>query len=412
MPPVVLTPAEKDAALKRCGADLAFLFGKFDVSEDTQAIFAHVGVVTVQKFATIAKDVEDLTTMLKDHVGIDAAASLEQRVEVGAVVCAWNNASVRTQKNAEMEAELDTKEFVKTVPNSEWQAMRAALDRIVGKQDDKTTPAKEYVEKRLQEVENNDYRAEKLTEVVSRDEVEPDNLLPQWDSKGQLTVKRGATTVPEPGNPEALRRRLTIMQHAYQMVALRHTNRPELQGDYQKAFSDYKDYILGEYVYGLNSRDEEGRTISSPAWSLVLSYERAIRKEAAKRTRDGTPYPTALRESWRDSTIKERNFVTPLALHAKRPAPAPPPGDPYDKYRKGKGKGDKGKTKKGSPGLQGCASHTPEGHPVCFRFNTPGEKCKEKKCKFKHVCGICFGKHPLYSCDSHKRQPDTQGAAG
>lgn len=52
---------------------------------------------------------------------------------------------IRTQKNAEMEAELDTKEFVKTVPNSEWQAMRSALDRVAGKQDDKTTPAKEYV---------------------------------------------------------------------------------------------------------------------------------------------------------------------------------------------------------------------------------------------------------------------------
>lgn len=156
MPPVALTPDEKADALKRCGADLAFLFGKYDVGEDTQAVFAHVGVISVQKFATIAKDSDDLTQMLKDHVGLDAAASLEQRVQVGAVVCAWQNASVRTQKNAEMEAELDTKEFVKTVPNSEWQAMRSALDRVAGKQDDKTTPAKEYVEKRLQEVEKLD----------------------------------------------------------------------------------------------------------------------------------------------------------------------------------------------------------------------------------------------------------------
>ena len=411
MPPVALTADEKAAALRRCGADLAFLFGKYEVGEDTQAVFAHVGVTTVQKFATIAKDTDDLIGMLKDHVGLDAAASLEQRVQVGSVVCAWSNASVRSQKNAEMEAELDTKEFVKTVPNSEWQAMRSALDRIVGKQDDKTTPAKEYVEKRLQEVENNDYRAERLTEVVSRDEVEPDTLLPQWDNKGHLTVRRGSTVVPEPANPEIMRRRLTIMQHAYQMVALRHTNRTELQGDYAKAFSDYKDYILGEYVYGLNSRDEEGRTVSSPPWSLVLAYERAIRKEAAKRTREGTPFPTALRESWKDPTIKERNFVTPLALHAKRPAPAPPPADPY-KYHKGKGKSGKGKTKKGGvTTMQGCASHTPDGDPVCFRYNTPNEKCKEKKCRFKHLCGICFGKHPLFQCDSQRRQPDTQGTS-
>lgn len=30
----------------------------------------------------------------------------------------------RSQKNAEIEAEMDTKEFVKKVPMSEWQAMR------------------------------------------------------------------------------------------------------------------------------------------------------------------------------------------------------------------------------------------------------------------------------------------------
>lgn len=95
MPPVALTPDEKADALKRCGADLAFLFGKYDVGEDTQAVFAHVGVISVQKFATIAKDSDDLTQMLKDHVGLDAAASLEQRVQVGAVVCAWQNASGR-----------------------------------------------------------------------------------------------------------------------------------------------------------------------------------------------------------------------------------------------------------------------------------------------------------------------------
>lgn len=413
MPPVVLTPVEKDAALKNCGADLLFLLEKYDVKEDVQAILSHVGVKNVEKFAALAKDAQDLATLLKEYMNLDPDASLEARVEVGSVVCAWNNAQARSQKNAEIEAEMDTKEFVKKVPMSEWQAMRAALDRLVGRQDDKVTPAKEYVEKRLAEVENNDYRAESLTEVISRDEVDPDSLLPQWDSKGNLSVRRGATTVPEPSNPEALRKRLSIMQHAYQMVALRHTNRQELQGDYVKAFADYKDFILGEYVWGLNAKDEEGKTVSSPPWSLVLSYERAIRKEAAKKVREGTPYPAALREAWRDPTIKERHFVTPLALHSKRPTPEVPPV-PWKYHKGGKDKGKGGKDGKGKKGgktvLPGCATHTPDGDPVCYRFNTPNEKCKEKKCRFKHVCGICFGRHPLYQCDHQKRQPpDTQG---
>lgn len=56
----------------------------------------------------------------------------------------------------------------------------------MGTLDEKATPAKEYVEKKLQEVESGDYRAEELAEVVSREEVEPDSLIPLWDSKGNL----------------------------------------------------------------------------------------------------------------------------------------------------------------------------------------------------------------------------------
>ena len=51
----------------------------------------------------------------------------------------------------------------------------------------------------------------------------------------------------EPANAEELRRRLTLM------VSLRHTNRPELQGDWSKSFEDLKDYLLGEFVCGLSA---------------------------------------------------------------------------------------------------------------------------------------------------------------
>lgn len=43
-------------------------------------------------------------------MGLDPAGSLEVRVQVANVQCAWNNASTRVQRAAEIEAELDTKE--------------------------------------------------------------------------------------------------------------------------------------------------------------------------------------------------------------------------------------------------------------------------------------------------------------
>lgn len=51
--------------------------------------------------------------------------------------------------------------------------MRSALEKRYGMVEEKLMPAKEIVEKKLAEVEAGEYRAEDLTEVVSKDEVEP-----------------------------------------------------------------------------------------------------------------------------------------------------------------------------------------------------------------------------------------------
>ena len=65
----------------------------------------------------------------------------------------------------------------------------------------------------------------------------------------------------------------------------------------------------------------------------------------------------------------------------------------------------------------GIALPTPWRVIWCASGTTPlVERCREKKCKFKHVCGICFSnKHPLYECTAKKRQEqskqDTQGTA-
>lgn len=417
MPAIVLTDAEEAEALAKGGADLKFLFQRNDVDTSTMAKWFHAGVRSLEKFANIAKDAEDLAVVMKEYLGIDQAASLEARVQAAALTCAWTNARTRVQRAAEVEAEMDTKDWVKPLVSSEWLAMKAGLEKVVGTLDEKTTPAKEYVEKKLQEVEAGDYRAEDLSEVVSREEIDPDSLVPQWDAKGHLTVRKGAARIKEPENPESLRMRLTVMRNAMQMIALKHTNRAELQGDYTKAFEEYKEYLLGEHVYGLNAKDADGLTIAAPPFRLVLAYEKAVRKEAMRRVnQEQTPFPRALKMGWKDPTTKERHFTTPLALSAKRPAQAVgqwAQEGPTSKKGKMDTKGSKGKSKGGGKQLHGCASHNKEGVPICYRYNTAGEKCKMKKCKFSHQCGICLSdKHPMFQCNASKRQPPDTGGKG
>ena len=60
------------------------------------------------------------------------------------------------------------------------------------------------------------------------------------------------------------------------MLALKHTNREEIQDLSRDLFERYKDYLLGDYVWGLSSTDLQGNQIQTPPWSLVLSYEQGI----------------------------------------------------------------------------------------------------------------------------------------
>ena len=192
MPAIVLTAEEKAAALQRAGADLKYLLDRQEIAETNQAILYHVGVTSIEKFANLARDKDDLVEVLKTHLGLDREASLEKRVEVAAFVCAHTNAQTRVAKPAEVEAEYDSREWTKPVVASEWMAMKSALEKRLGVMEDKLCPAKEYLEKKLSEVENAELRAESLTEVVSKDEVEPDSLMPVWDSKGNITVRKGS----------------------------------------------------------------------------------------------------------------------------------------------------------------------------------------------------------------------------
>ncbi|CAE7870831.1 unnamed protein product [Symbiodinium sp. KB8] len=150
--------------------------------------------------------------------------------------------------------------------------MRQAFSAKFGELEDKHIPAKEFIEKKLGELESGEFRAEPLTEIISRDEVDPDTLLPHWDAKGTLSLKKGGSKTAMPSRPEQLRLRLTVLQNTLIMIQLRH-------GTFA-LFEKYKEYPFGDYCYGLRFSEDSGSL--APPSSLVLSYEHAIRKHAHK----------------------------------------------------------------------------------------------------------------------------------
>ena len=447
MPVLVLTADQQMAAMEKGSSELKYQLAKEGVTVDTQAKLFHVGAVSLSRFAAFFKDAEELRLVSKDELGVDPADGLTSRAELAGLIISWEAASARTKEIAKHFGELDARKQSKPLLGSDYLMMKYAFEQKYYKLDDIDCPARVYLEKRVAEMESGEMRAEMLKTVLNREQDNEENLVPHWDSTGAMSLKRTINNIEDPGNPEELRRRINIMVNGLVFIAMQHTNRQELQSIRPDMANTYASYLLGEHVWMLIAKDEEGHTIASPHWKLVIQYEYAIRKRAyAWMNEEGVPFNEALKRACLDPLTKDRNFTTPLAISAatgskkveigygtKRSAtdldkPKYEENSSSKGGGKGKGKGkNKGKKLKGGGGGKGggnltvpsgCARATPDGRAICYGYNDFGVRCRNPKCSFLHVCGICFQKHPLYACQgkgkfaSESPKPETQGSGG
>jgi hypothetical protein len=361
-----------------------------------------VGVVNVKQFAAFAEDRADLKKIAKDNFEIDMDVDMANRVKVSKIVVAWDTAKARSTKQAEIEGESQFRRVPKDLGPGDFQAMRESFETRWWELEDKRVPGKSYMEKKLDEVEKNELKAELLSEVVSQEEDDPDSLKTVWSVGGELKAVKVGAKVSLPGNPEELRSRITLMGTAWIFVSSQQTHRPYLRDLNPRLFQEYLDYLLGEFVYGMCGRDGRGEPLASPSWSLVISYEHAVRSKAMSLVRKGSTFADALRAAWEDPLVKERFLNTPLALESvKRPFSSI--GNDRQEQRapaKGKSKGkNKGQGKgKNKANTTDCKSETPSGKKICFKYNNKGNTCSSKTCRFAHVCGRCFENHPMYEC--------------
>ncbi len=108
---------------------------------------------------------------------------------------------------------------------------------------------------------------------------------------------------------------MEVMEHVWGIVALERGNRAWLQTVHEKVFSQHANYILGEHVAGLASRNAAGAVIHSPPWVLVLAYEQRIRAKAFQSMdEDDKDFALSFKEARADTAVKARYFTTPLSL--------------------------------------------------------------------------------------------------
>ena len=366
------------------------------------------GILTVKQFAAVVDDKTELRQVMKDSFGLDSGANLDTRVSVSKVLVAWTSARARALKMADAEGEAESRNLPKDISSGDYHSMRTVFEERFWELTDRELPGRSYIEKKLDEIEKIDLKPELLSDVVSREEDEPDSMKTVWGPGGELRALKISAKVPLPSDTESFRHRIILLGTAWLFISFHQTNRSSLLGLSPQLFQQYLQYLLGEYVHGLLLRDGRGYEISSPAWHLLISYEFAIRARATNPMRKGVPFRDALRQGWECPMTKERYFSTPLAMDTvyRRPLPQHQPRlqpqEPVAKRAKiedeeGKGKGKRAKkasklskseahAKKASS--YNGALQNADGKPMCFKFNTTG--CKNSKCVYQHACGGCF----------------------
>ena len=418
--PLILTPAEVLVALEKGTSEIRFLLERNNVDNELQGMLFHSGILSLPVLATIAVSAAELKELVKDEFGIDSKAGIADRVRVANLIVAWENATVRARKQSEVEGELSTRHQVKPMTNSDYIAMRQSWEAKYWPLDEEYVPSRQYLERRGEEMEQEDLKAEPLTAVVTKDQDDQDILIPIWTSSGTMTLKKSAQASDEPKNPEQLRKKIKVLTTGLMFLATKHSNRKFIQGINPQLGEDYVTYLLSEHCFLLQGRTAEGFCIPGPSWQQLLVYEFQVRRKAWILVQGGADFKDALRISWQDPVVKERFLTTPVALSSSSTSKRsfdqggdhrPSGGGKRSKAKGGgcKGKG-KGKGKSATERLN-IAARTPDGDPICFSYNDFSIRCKKKDCRFKHVCGACFERHPIYACKAGNRAPaaETQG---
>ena len=399
------SPAEKIAFVQaKMDPDLAYILNDIGVSVDIQHGLATEGYTSARRLAAIEDTAPAARAAFKQTLSLDSDARGGDRLALALMVDAWNICRVTAEKDiqARAEARVHGAASQMLVSTTDHSAMRRAVERprdTTGSTfylPEDEVPATQFLTDKLTEVEQNDPQATPLDEIVNIEVKTDIDFTPVFDRGGALRTVRKRAKVDTPATPEAYRKRMRIEANLWLMVASKCRNKQWLVGLREQTFTDFVDHILGRKVDRIDTADPPR---PKPAWSLVLSYEYVLRKEAFKRVRRGTvTLDEALQQVLIDTELRNMHFIEPLVSCPKAHAPsldvpstkrprldADWPAEewaqpPQSSKGKGKGKKGAGKGKDKSRGKDGPPARkinpelhlvmkTPDGRDICFLYN-------------------------------------------
>ncbi|CAE7222595.1 unnamed protein product [Symbiodinium sp. CCMP2592] len=325
-------PSEADqrAEVAKMDSDLQYVLQEASASLATQYQVARLHQ-SRRRFQAIADNREGARTAARDFgINPDTPAG---RVEVAAIVAAWELAKEYASKEIELRAEAKVLGHKRILQVQERQAMLKAVTDAYGKMNESETPSAEYLATKAEECESNEPLASSLDRISSKKDSQVESLQTSIDPTGHVRVTKTMQKLEMPHHSEGYRRLMKVEAHAWLCMSARFKAKAWLQGLQLDDFTKFVEYILGDRVGNLKLPTASGQEtqFNRPPWNIVLSYEYKLRVEAFKMILEGTAtMAEALRAVREDPSLKEAYFTTPLALHTA--------GTPT-KFRKGNSKG-------------------------------------------------------------------------
>ena len=197
-----LTDEQIEGHFAEANADLKFLLDREKVDVLTQARLFSAGVHSVKQLAALVKDADGMRKVARDFLLINSDGDLKERVKVFKLVVAYESAKGRAVKMAEIGGEAEVRYVPKKLIASDFHGMREAFEKQYWALEDTELPSRGYLEKKLEMVEKDDLRAEKLGEVANGREDEGTTLKTIWDSSNTLSAVEIDAKVPLPQNPK------------------------------------------------------------------------------------------------------------------------------------------------------------------------------------------------------------------
>lgn len=267
-----------------------------------------------------------------------------------------------------------------------------------------------------------------------------------------------------PARPEDLRARWRILAVCFTFLRLRHPQRACLRTADVALFDRYTEWMFGDQVWGLVTKDHTGKIVATPHIGVILGYDPAIRTEVAKLMNQGVDITKAFDLVTKSEIFMRISFLNvysvkvgqhlcqmctaPVLAEAhgaaalkpledvQKPDPKKPPaekktaGAGLSKSAKKKaakakknakaeaeaaavrkktkaqlalqngGVGDDRRPPKGK-GKGKVKTITDDGVQICFNYNNGS--CTRADRPRAHVCQLCGGKHPRTDPNCPKR---------